>query len=147
MPASGVVPTDIDTGLDRPLTSAETARLTKWITDAETLIGLRVPADVELDPATLTMIVRAAVEYRWEQSRSGGASAVTVAVDDGSVTRRYESGNPKGAAWWFLPEWWEWLNPSGETGAFSTRPGFEADFASWPAGYGYSAFPHHWVGP
>lgn len=145
MPASGVVPDDIDTGLDRPLTSAETSRLTRWITDAETLIGLRVPAEVEIGAEVLTMVVRMAVEYRWEQSRSGGASAVTVSVDDGSVTRRYENGAPSGAAWWFLPEWWEWLNPSGESGAFSTRPGFEPDTVAWPAGYG--GYPMYWVAP
>ena len=129
MATSGVTPDDIDTNLDRPLTPAEIARLTRWITDAETLISTRAASEsIEPNPAVYAMVVRMAVENRWEHSRNGGASAVTVAVDDGTVTRRYENG--RGSAWWFLGEWWGWLMPGSESGAFSTRPGFEPDRAA-----------------
>lgn len=129
MPSSGVIPSDIDTGLDRPLTSEESERLTRWIAQAEALIGLRIPATVAFPDGVLAMVVTMAVERRWESRRgSGGESSITVAVDDGNVTRRYgERDSKAGSTWWFLPEWWEWLNPAGESGAFSTRPGFEPD--------------------
>ena len=130
MAASGVTPDDIDTGLDRPLTSAERDRLAKWIVDAETLIGVRLPG-VVLDPAAYQLVVRFAVEERWSgRGSAGNTSSTSVTVDDATVTKRFgEWGGSSraGSPWWFDPEWLDILTPAIESGAFSVRPTFEPD--------------------
>lgn len=131
MPASGVIASDIDTGLDRPLTPAEEARLSTWIRDAETLIGLRHIAN--LDPDAFQMVVRLAVEKRWDSRGSAGdVTSTTTQVDDAMVTKRFGEWNGKsGSPMWFDPIWWEWLTPTVESAALSTRPRFEPDRQCW----------------
>jgi hypothetical protein len=55
-------------------------------------------------------------------------TSVTVSVDDGAVTRRYD--NPASATD-ITDAWWDLLNPGSGSGAFSTRPSFDTDTAWW----------------
>lgn len=133
MAASGITPDDIDTGLDRSLTAAERARLAQWITDAETLIGLRLPG-VTLDPDAYKMVARFAVEERWSgRGSAGNTSSTTVSVDDATVTKRFGEwggSSRNGSPWWFDPDWWDLLSPASDPGAFSVRPTFTPDHAA-----------------
>lgn len=133
MAASGVTPSDIDTGFDRPLTPAETARIERWVRDVEELIDLRVAAPID-NPAALAAVVRLAVQERWDKRDAGATTSTTVTVDDATVTKRYseEKISRSGLPWWFNPDWLDWLAPAASPGAFSTRPGFEPDRACLP---------------
>lgn len=129
MPTSGVIASDIDTGLDRPLTDTEETRLSTWIRDAEILIGARRIAD--LDAEMFQMVVRLAVEKRWDSRETAGdVTSTTTQVDDAMVTKRYgewKSSSPR----WFEPIWWEWLTPVAQASSMSTRPRFEPDRQHW----------------
>ena len=124
MISSGVTSDDVEKSIGRPLTPAEQAQVVIWVKEAETLIGIRLGFDANLNDDVLSMVVREAVIVRIQRGKTGGASSITVAVDDSNVTRRYdENTTTAGSAWWFLPEWWEWLSPETETSAFTIRPG------------------------
>lgn len=110
---------DIETALGRTLTASETNQATQWIADALMLIEVRLG-----DPALLSnqsavdYVVREAVVARFRNPDGYQSES----IDDytyrhGTETRRVT----------ILPEWWELLSPTRESGAFSTRPSFEAD--------------------
>lgn len=122
----------IETSLGRSLTDTELAQATQWVGDAELVIRVRLGDLEELDADVLNYVVREAVVNKIERKKGDNASAVTVAVDDGSVTRRYE----KLTASDFDLDWWNMLMPGTNASAFSTRPSFEADATvyanQWP---------------
>lgn len=133
---SGVTPDKIHTGLDRPLTTAETALLATWIRDAEVYTSSRftIGEDGEwpFDLEVYAMVVRWAVEERWSKRRGGGSGEVsskTVQADDGAITTRYgEYAQTNGRQWWFLEEWWAVLDPAAGGGdVYSVAPAFEPD--------------------
>lgn len=131
---SNVTPSDIAAEIGRPLTTAETAQVTQWISDAELLINTRLGAEgmTGLDSDLYAFIVRQAVVRRLERVSTGSATSKTVSVDDASVTTRYdEFGGSNNIYWWFLPEWWDLIDPK-TSGAFSTRPGFTPDTCGLP---------------
>lgn len=87
-----------------------------WINDAEMLIetrqaavGAETPDQVKLD-----YVVREAVVAHIK--RPDDATQVTIAVDDGSSSRSYQSGKGRVV---ILDEWWSLLGLLGTSGAFS----------------------------
>lgn len=87
-----------------------------WINDAEMLIdtrqatvGAETPDQVKLD-----YVVREAVVAHIK--RPDDATQVTIAVDDGSSSRSYQSGKGRVV---ILDEWWALLGLSLSSGAFS----------------------------
>jgi hypothetical protein len=87
-----------------------------WIGDALMLIEDRratLSAAVP-DQAKLDYVVREAVAAHIK--RPDDATQVTIAVDDGSSSRSYQSGRGRVV---ILDEWWTLLGLSGGSGAFS----------------------------
>lgn len=143
---SNVTPDDIETEIGHPLTSAQTAQVTRWIADAELLINNRLGAErmADLSPALYAMVVRAAVVRRLERATIGSATSITTSVDDASSTKRWEERGSDGSSW-FLPEWWDLLDRA-DSSAFSTRPTFTPGRAGdGPHWWGYEV--GNWSGP
>lgn len=112
---------DVQTTLGRPLTPAEQGQSELWITQARNIIGRRLGDLAALDQAILDMVVTEAVANRVK--RPDSATEVSVQIDDGQTTKRYESAAGQIE---ILPEWWALLSPTATSGAFSVRPHYEA---------------------
>jgi hypothetical protein len=87
-----------------------------WIDDAEMLIEsrqLQLAVD-SIDQAKLDYVVREAVVAHIK--RPDDATQVTIAVDDGSSSRSYQSGKGRVT---ILDEWWALLGLVEASGAFS----------------------------
>lgn len=121
MAVSTVTPASIAVELGRPTpdqSSAEWASWSQWIDDAELAIrvGLTqrgVTTGLEgLDQQVLAYVVRQAVVTK-ALTPADGAAQVDVAIDDGRVSRRYESRVMSVA---ILPEWWAMLLPTADQG-------------------------------
>lgn len=113
-----VVVSDIETALGRSLTFSEQAQANQWIADALMLVEVRLGDPALLNQAALDYVVREAVVARFRNPDGYQSES----IDDytyrhGTETRRVT----------ILPEWWDLLAPSTISGAFSTRPSFEAD--------------------
>lgn len=97
-----------------------------WIGDATLLVRLRAESlglTLEgLDPEALDRVVTLAVVAM--ARKPDDATTVDVAIDDGRVSRRYETSTGRVG---IIDQWWEWLGLTSPSGAFSTRPGFEPD--------------------
>lgn len=110
---------DIETALGRTLTPGEQAQASQWIADALMLITVRLGDPSALpNQGALDYVVREAVVARFRNPEGYQSES----IDDytyrhGTETRRVT----------ILPEWWELLSPTGNSGAFSTRPSFEPD--------------------
>lgn len=127
-----VTASDIATSLGRSLTTAEQAQADQWITDAYMLIQIKFGdgyADLEAD--LVDYVVRESVSNRFRSGANNGASSISVAVDDGTVTRRWENSTGESADSWLLDGWVDLLSPARDSVAFSTRPSFESDAAQW----------------
>lgn len=87
-----------------------------WLYDAEMLIeSRRVKLGIpDLDQAKLDYVLREAVVAHIK--RPDDATQVTIAVDDGSSSRSYQSGNGRVT---ILDEWWDLLGLVEPSGAFS----------------------------
>lgn len=87
-----------------------------WITDAQMLIDSRqAELGVEApDQAKLDYVVREAVAAHIK--RPDDATQVTIAVDDGSSSRSYQTGKGRVA---ILDEWWMLLGLVESSGAFA----------------------------
>lgn len=107
--------------------SAEFSQWEKWIGNAELLIAQRLGDLAALDQDVLTYVVTLAVADHIR--RPDSATQVEVAVDDGRVSRRYESSKGRVT---ILDEWWDLLAPASQSAAFSTRPGFTPDTVLCP---------------
>jgi hypothetical protein len=97
---------DVATELGRPIDDAdEFSQIDWWLTATELIIGARL-GDVSLLNQNLLRLVEVYVVAA--KVRQGGTmeSSITVAVDDGSVTRRYE--NPVSSED-IRDEWWDLL--------------------------------------
>lgn len=117
---------DIETALGRTLTTTEQAQATQWIADALMLIEARLGDLAQIDEAKVDYVVREAVVARFRNP--DGYQSET--IDD--YTYRLPSETRRVT---ILPEWWELLSPAAESGAFSTRPGFEPDAATTIPGW------------
>lgn len=83
--------TDVGVALRRTISdAAEQAQITWWLNGAELLLKSRLGNVALLDQAVVKHVE---VETVAEKVRRAGRdeSSITVSVDDGSVTRRYES--------------------------------------------------------
>lgn len=90
-----------------------------WISDAYFLIEeRRTEQQAAVIPAArLDYVVREAVVAH--ARKPDDATTITIAVDDASSTRRYESGKGRVS----LDDWWEYLGlQSSSEGAYSIRP-------------------------
>lgn len=123
---------DIATSLGRPLTTAEQAQATQWIADAYMLIEIKFGDTYpDLNSTLVDYVVRESVTNRFRDGANGGATSITVGVDDGNVTRRWENGAGDRADSWLLEGWVDLLAPNRDSTAFSTRPGFTPDDTQW----------------
>lgn len=124
----------VDLGRATPATgSADYQQWQQWISDALLLlrVGDRQHAGLGdlslLDQDTVDYVVRRAVVDHVK--RPDNATQVDIQVDDGRVSRRYESGKGRVV---ILDEWWDMLTPeSAPDGAFSVRPSFLSDRVCW----------------
>lgn len=99
----------------------------QWINDVELLIETQaarqgVPYD-SIDQRLVDMVVRMAVASRI-RTPADGATEVTVAVDDGSTTRKFGAS----ASAWITDEWWELLGldlpDAAQTASFTIEPAY-----------------------
>lgn len=120
---------DVAVAIGRPIsTQAERDQVEWWLSGVELYMVARLGPvdDLNEDAVRYVEVEAVAAKVR----RSGTLeSSITVAVDDGNVTRRYENAVTAGD---ITDEWWNLLDPSIGSGTFSTRPYFEADDARWP---------------
>lgn len=110
---------EVAVALGRPIsTEGEQAQVNWWLTGVEMLIRSRLGDIALLDQDTLKYVE---VEAVAEKVRRHGTreSSISVAVDDGTVTRRYE--NQVGAED-ITDGWWELLSPATTTAAFTINP-------------------------
>lgn len=117
---------DVAVALGRPtsdFTADQQAQITYWLDGVELLIKARLGDPALLDQAVLAFVETESVAGRFRRLSDGGASSVTVSVDDGSVTRRYESVSADD----ITDSWWDMLDPTRGASGWSTRPGFEPD--------------------
>jgi len=110
----------VDLGRTAPdPTSATGKQWLMWISDAHLLIANRqaLYPDVDVTPENIDYVVRQAVVAHIR--KPDDATTVTIAVDDASSSRRYESG--KGRV--DLTDWWGYLGlVDTDNGAFTIRP-------------------------
>lgn len=95
---------DVAVTLGRSLTSAEEEQVEWWLTGLELVLTNRLGDLTALDQAALAFVE---VEVIAQKVRRAGTleSSITVSVDDGSVTRRYDNPVADGditAEWWAL---------------------------------------------
>jgi hypothetical protein len=139
--------TDVAVALGRAIsTPTEQAQVEWWLTGVELVIGNRL-GDITLLNQDVLQYVEVESVVAKVQRHGQSESSITVAVDDGSVTRRYENSVSAGD---ILDEWWQMLDPDSSTSSASIRPYFEADTVMWPVrtpGYCNQAFDPDWVTP
>lgn len=121
---------DVATSLGRPISevsTAEQAQWEMWLGDAERQIRGRLGDVSLLDQDDLAFVEREAVVLKVK--RPDAARTVSITVDDGTVSKTYDTGQVT-----ILEEWWNLLSPNIQAAAFSTRPGFEPDNSDpyWP---------------
>jgi len=121
---------DVAVALGRPIsTQAEQDQVDWWLGGVELFITARLGDMAELDETVVKYVeVEAVVAKIQRAGRS--ESSITVAVDDGSVTRRYENAVTASD---ITDEWWQLLDPDTNTATASIRPSFEADDVRWSA--------------
>ena len=115
---------DVQVSLGRPISAeAEQAQVEWWLAGLELLIAARLGSLEELDQDVLKYVeVEAAVAKILR--RDNRETSITVAVDDGSVTRRYEGPTADD----ITADWWALLSPATDSNVgYSTRPAFEPD--------------------
>ena len=110
-----------------------------WIVDAATLLSRgpdgRTPINLDdVDEDVVNMVIRELVANRLK--RPDSATQVSVSVDDGQVTRTYESGTGQLQV---LPWMWTMLQPNGEGsgGAFTIRTPHRPRSAVYYCGNGW----------
>ena len=109
----------LEAELGRTLTDIETTQAAQRVNGALVVIRGRLGQDLAGVADDTLVYVLSEVLFARSRNPEGFQSE---AIDDytyrhGAETRRVM----------ILPEWWELLSPSRESGAFSTRPGFEPD--------------------
>lgn len=110
---------DVAVAIGRPIsTQTEKDQVDYWLNGVELYIKARFTDLALLDQDALKFVETEAVAAKVR--RHGTAeSSVTVSVDDGSVTRRYD--NPISAGD-ITDEWWDLLEPAAAADAFNIRP-------------------------
>ena len=114
---------DVETAIGRPVSSdAELRQIEWWLSGVEILIQSRLGDVSALDQDVLRYVEAEAVVAKIRRGDS------RVSVDDGSLTRRFETGVQTSD---ISDEWWALLNPVTGSSFYSTRPGFDADDVQW----------------
>lgn len=119
---------DVATALARPtssFTAEQQAQITYWLGGIELIIRGRLGDLTALDQASLKYVETEAAAAKVPPEGSAGETSITVGVDDGNVTRRWEK-KPVSASD-ITEEWWELLAPRVVSQAYSTRPGHIPD--------------------
>lgn len=120
---------DVAVALGRPISDPDQqAQVEWWLDGVELFITARL-GDVTALPETVVKYVEVEAVVAKIQRAGRSESSITVAVDDGSVTRRYENAVTASD---ITDEWWTLLDPDANTASASIRPGFEPDTARWP---------------
>lgn len=108
------------------VTSPQGKQWAKWIGDALDMIDARAQRlGVDLatvDPERVDRVVELAVVAM--ARKPDDATTVDVSIDDGRTMKSYKSSTGRVG---ILDEWWFDLGLSDNSGAFSTRPGFDPD--------------------
>lgn len=130
---------DVEAELGRPASSvAEEAQWQAWLDRVERAIergfrrsGLVLDDQLALDDPTVEDVIDVEVGavIRKIQAPNWGVTSTTRTIDDASVTDRREGGTV-GDPLELNGDDWAALLPGGDSAAFSTRPGFEADDTS-----------------
>ena len=122
---------DVAVALGRPssdFNANQQAQMDWWLAGVEMFVVARLGPVADLDETTVKYVEAEAVAAK--VNRAGRSeSSITVSVDDGSVTRRYD--NPVTASD-ITDDWWQLLDPDSNAATASIRPGFEADDVAWP---------------
>jgi hypothetical protein len=119
---------DVAVALGRSISdSTEQEQVEWWLSGAEIIIRGRL-GDVGLLAQDVLKYVEVEAVAAKVRRNGTSESSISVAVDDGTVTRRYE--NAVGADD-ITDEWWNLLDPDSNTGTASIRPSFESDTAQW----------------
>lgn len=147
---------DVEVELGRPASSAaETAQWEAWLDRVERQItrgfrraGLVLEDQIALgDPTDADVIdAEVAAVIRKVQNPTWGVTSTTRSVDDASVTARREGGGDADPLD-LLDDEWNALLPGSDAQAFSTRPGFESDYATIAPQTTFNALDPAWVGP
>lgn len=119
---------DVAVALGRPtsdFTVDQQGQITYWLNGIELLIKSRLGAVANLDQDVLKYVETEAAAQKVRRGAEGGASSVSVSIDDGTVTRRYEGGAVSDGD--VSDAWWDMLDPTRGASGWSTRPGFEPD--------------------
>ena len=127
--------TDVEVILKRPIVTPELEQVNWWLTGVELLIATRLGpvANLNQDAVKYVEAEAVAAKVRRTSGSPSDESSITVSVDDGSVTRRWDQAASVGLDD-ITPEWWELLAPKRESVAFSTRPGSTRDCPSAAVG-------------
>lgn len=119
---------DVAVALGRPIsTEAEQGQVEWWLNGVELFIAARL-GPVDQLSETLVKYVEVEAVVAKIQRHGTRESSITVAVDDGSVTRRYENAVTASD---ISDEWWNLLDPDANSASRSIRPGFDADTVQW----------------
>lgn len=119
---------DVAVSLGRAISDPlEQAQVTWWLNGVELYIASRLGPVADLDQTAVKYVEVEAVVAK-VQRHGTTESSISVAVDDGTVTRRYENAV---SASDITDEWWNLLDPDSNTGSASIRPYFEPDTAQW----------------
>lgn len=110
---------DVGIALGRPITdTAEQQQINYWLTGIELTIKARYRDLSQLDQAALKYVETEAVAAKVRRHGTR-ESSITVSVDDGSVTRRYDT---PATAEDITDEWWNLLTPAVEAASFTVSP-------------------------
>lgn len=123
---------EVAVALGRPssdFTADQQAQIDWWLDGIELFIANRLGPVADLDETTVKYVEVEAAAAKVLRAQNQGASSITVSVDDGGVTRRYENSV---SADDITDDWWNLLDPDANAGSASIRPGFEADTTMWP---------------
>lgn len=127
---------DVAAELGRPIPSDVNVinQWNRWLSRVENIIVARIPdlagriAEGTLSAALVADVEAAAVARKAQNPE--GLRQTTKSIDDGSVTKIVDQSRSVGEID-LLPEEWALLLPRADSGAFSTRPGFEPDRVPW----------------
>lgn len=111
-----VTPANIAVALGRTVPdpdSAEYQQWAMWIADALMLIEARLGDPAALNQAKVDYVVREAVVAHIRHPDD--ATQVDIAVDDGSVSRKYATSRGRVR---IIDDWWDLLSPVQSSGAF-----------------------------
>lgn len=149
-------PSDVAVELGRPAASqAETDQWQAWLDRVERSIerafrraGLELAEQIELgNPLDSSVAdVEVAAVIRKIQNPTWGVTSTTRSIDDASITDRRIEGGGTSDPLDVLDDEWNSLLPGSDAQAFSTRPGFDADYYAPRPETTFNAADPNWFG-